>query len=138
MVVSAIMLREAGGPASRLSLSRRFYRAALTILLSHVSNRRAILARLAHGEASVGELARPFHFALPTISNHLSVLERARLIEKRIDASRRQCRLRPRPLQEASNWISKYTLFWESTFDSLEDFLRREQVARSPKRRRTR
>jgi len=100
--------------------------------------RRAILARLAHGEASVGELARPFHFALPTISNHLSVLERARLIEKRIDASRRHCRLRPRPLQEASNWISKYTLFWESTFDSLEDFLRREQVARSPKRRRTR
>jgi len=100
--------------------------------------RRAILARLAHGEASVGELARPFHFALPTISNHLGVLERARLIEKRKDASRRQCRLRPGPLKEASSWISKYTLFWESTFDSLEDFLRREQVTRSPKRRRTR
>jgi DNA-binding transcriptional ArsR family regulator len=99
--------------------------------------RRAILARLAQGEASVGELARPFHFALPTISNHLSVLERARLIEKRKDASRRQCRLQPEALKQASNWIAKYTLFWESTLDSLEDFARREQVAPSPTRRRT-
>jgi DNA-binding transcriptional ArsR family regulator len=99
--------------------------------------RRAILARLAQGEASVGELARPFHFALPTISNHLSVLERARLIEKRKDASRRQCRLQPEPLKQASNWIAKYTLFWESTLDSLENIARREQAARSPTRRRT-
>jgi DNA-binding transcriptional ArsR family regulator len=99
--------------------------------------RRAILARLARGEASVGELARPFHFALPTISNHLGVLERARLIEKRKDASRRQCRLRIGPLKKASSWIAKYTLFWESTFDSLEYFARSEQVARSPTRRRT-
>src|SRR5260370_36646228 len=86
--------------------------------------RRAILARLAHGEASVGELARPFHFALPTISNHLSVLERARLIEQRKDASRPQCRLRARPLQETSTWISKYTLFWEPTIARLEGLLR--------------
>jgi DNA-binding transcriptional ArsR family regulator len=84
--------------------------------------RRAILARLAEGEASVGELARPFAFALPTISRHLKVLEQARLIEKRKDAAWRRCRLRKVPLEEASNWIGKYTLFWNSTLDSLQEF----------------
>jgi len=94
--------------------------------------RRAILARLAHGAASVGELAEPFEFALPTISRHLKVLERARLIEKRKDASRRQCRLRPEALRRASRWIDTYTSFWESTLDSLEEFANREQ-ARPPR-----
>jgi DNA-binding transcriptional ArsR family regulator len=67
--------------------------------------RRAILARLWQGDASVGELAQPFEFALPTISRHLKVLEQARLIEKRKDASRRHCRLRVEPLREASKWM---------------------------------
>src|SRR6266446_5948081 len=84
--------------------------------------RRAILARLARGDASVGELAKPFEFALPTISRHLKVLEQARLIEKRKDASRRECQLRPEPLREASKWIDTYTSFWEATLDSLAEF----------------
>jgi DNA-binding transcriptional ArsR family regulator len=90
--------------------------------------RRAILARLAHGDASVGELAEPFEFALPTISRHLKVLERARLIEKRRDASRRHCRLLPETLRRASRWIDTHTLFWESTLDSLEEFAKREDA----------
>src|SRR5215472_8226523 len=77
--------------------------------------RRAILARLARGNASVGDLAKPFDFALPTISRHLKVLERARLIEKRKDASRRECQLRVEPLQQASKWLDTYTAFWEGT-----------------------
>jgi DNA-binding transcriptional ArsR family regulator len=101
--------------------------------------RRAILARLARGDASVGELAQPFDFALPTISRHLKVLERARLIEKKKDASRRQCRLRVEPLKQASKWIESYTLFWESTLDSLEEFAQRKltvpvRVARRSRR----
>jgi DNA-binding transcriptional ArsR family regulator len=88
--------------------------------------RRAILSQLARGDASVGELAQPFEFALPTISRHLKVLERARLIEKRKDASRRHCRLCVEPLREASKWIDRYTSFWESTLESLEDFATHE------------
>jgi DNA-binding transcriptional ArsR family regulator len=101
--------------------------------------RRAILARLARGEASVGELARPFKFALPTISRHLKVLEDARLIEKRRDASWRRCRLRAQPLRQARSWIDRYASFWESTLDSLEEFAGHEyrgrpRTARQPGR----
>jgi len=92
--------------------------------------RRAILARLARGEASVGELARPFNFALPTISRHLKVLEDARLIEKKRDASWRRCRLRAGPLRQARNWIDRHTSFWESTLDSLEEFAGHEHGGR--------
>jgi DNA-binding transcriptional ArsR family regulator len=92
------------------------------------STRRAMLVRLAHGEATVKELARPFGFALPTISKHLAVLEHARLIEKRKEASWRRCRLRTTSLKEASDWIQKYTSFWESTLDSLEDFAAQAEV----------
>ncbi|MGH7840482.1 MAG: ArsR/SmtB family transcription factor [Candidatus Binataceae bacterium] len=98
--------------------------------------RRAMLARLARGEATVSELARPFGLALPTISKHLAVLERARLIEKRKEASRRRCRLRTASLKQASDWIGKYTLFWESAFDSLEEFVHRKHVMPAPSRRR--
>lgn len=77
--------------------------------------RRAMVAQLARGDASVGELASAFEFALPTISRHLKMLEEARIVEKRKDASRRQCRLRLEPLRAASKWIEKYTSFWEST-----------------------
>src|SRR5260370_41980297 len=90
-------------------------------------SRRAILGRLARGEAPVGELARAFDFALPTSSRHLRVLEEAGLIEKRKDASWRRCRLRTEPLREARSWIDKYTSFWESTLDSLEAYAGREQ-----------
>src|SRR6516225_350726 len=94
--------------------------------------RRAILARLACGKASVGDLAKPFDFALPTVSRHLKVLERARLIEKRKDASRRQCQLRVEQLRQASKWIDTYTSFWEETLESLEEFAIRER-ARPPR-----
>jgi DNA-binding transcriptional ArsR family regulator len=99
------------------------------------STRRAMLVRLAHGEATVNELARPFGLALPTISKHLAVLERARLIEKRKEASRRRCRLRTRSLKEASDWIQKYTLFWESTLDSLEEFAGHGEISRPQRQR---
>lgn len=95
------------------------------------STRRAILARLARGEATVNELARPFGLALPTISKHLAVLERAHLIEKRKEAARRRCRLRTTALRDASSWIQKHTLFWESTLDSLEELAAHEKAPSS-------
>ena len=100
--------------------------------------RRAMLVRLAHGEASVGELARPFDFALPTISKHLRVLERARLIEKRKDAAQRRCRLRLETLNQASQWIRKYTSFWMSTLDSLEQFASSSETRPPPRTDRSR
>ena len=103
--------------------------------------RRAILVRLARGNATVGELAKPFDFALPTISRHLKVLEQARLIEKRKNASRRECKLRVEPLQQASKWIDTYTAFWEATLESLKEFAigertRSQRSAQRLKRRR--
>ena len=98
------------------------------------STRRAILARLARSEATVNELARPFGLALPTISKHLAVLERAHLIEKRKEASRRRCSLCTAALRDASIWIQKQTLFWESTLDSLEEFAARSDVPPSRER----
>jgi len=97
--------------------------------------RRAILVRLARGNATVGELAKPFDFALPTISRHLKVLEQARLIEKRKDASRRECQLRVEPLRQASRWLDTHTAFWEASLESLEEFAMHER-SRSLRRRR--
>jgi DNA-binding transcriptional ArsR family regulator len=94
--------------------------------------RRAILARLARGEASVGDLARPFDISLPAISRHLRVLERARLIERRVDAQRRVCRLRAQPLHAAAKWIERYRDFWEERLDDLAALLEEPP----PKRRR--
>jgi len=74
--------------------------------------RRAILARLARGEAAVGDLAKPFTISPPAISRHLRVLERARLIERRVDAQWRVCRLRPDALRHAASWIGRYRHFW--------------------------
>lgn len=93
--------------------------------------RRAILARLARGEAAVGELARPFAMSLPAVSRHLRVLEQARLIERRVDAQRRMCRLRPDPLRAAAGWIERYREFWEERLDDLAALLE----SPSPKRR---
>jgi len=93
--------------------------------------RRAILARLARGEAAVGDLAKPFAISLPAVSRHLRVLERARLIERRVDAQWRVCRLRPGPLRAAAHWIDFYRRFWEQRLDDLAALLEEPQ----PKRR---
>src|SRR5437763_16366247 len=85
--------------------------------------RRAILARLASGEASVNELAKPFAMSQPAISKHLKVLERAGLISRGQDAQRRPRRLEARPLAEASGWLEGYRQFWESSFERLDALL---------------
>src|SRR5919206_2931014 len=82
--------------------------------------RRAILARLASGEASVMELAEPFAMSQPAISKHLKVLERAGLISRGRDAQRRPCRLRAEPLADATAWLERYREFWESSFERLD------------------
>jgi DNA-binding transcriptional ArsR family regulator len=86
--------------------------------------RRAILARLAAGEAAVTELAAPFEMSLPAVSKHLKVLERAGLIARSRDAQWRPCHLDPAPLKEAAEWIAHYKKFWEESFDRLDDYLR--------------
>jgi len=85
--------------------------------------RRAILARLAAGEASVTELAEPFDMTLPAVSKHLKVLERAGLIARNREAQWRRCRLDPAPLRTASDWLEHYREFWEQRFDRLEAYL---------------
>jgi DNA-binding transcriptional ArsR family regulator len=85
--------------------------------------RRAILARLASGEASVTQLAEPFAMSMPAISKHLKVLERAGLIRRGREAQWRPCRLEAGPLQEIAGWIENYRRFWEESFDRLDDYL---------------
>jgi DNA-binding transcriptional ArsR family regulator len=85
--------------------------------------RRAILARLALGEASVAELAEPFAMSQPAISKHLKVLERAGLISRGVDAQRRPRRLEARPLAEATEWLEGYRRFWEASFQRLDTLL---------------
>jgi DNA-binding transcriptional ArsR family regulator len=86
--------------------------------------RRAILARLADGEASVTELAAPFTLTLPAISKHLKVLERAGLISRTRQAQWRPCRLEPAPLKDASDWLEEYRRCWEDRLDRLDGYLR--------------
>ncbi len=85
--------------------------------------RRAILARLASGEASVTELAEPFSMSMPAISKHLKVLERAGLIARGREAQWRPCRLQAAPLQDVAGWVEHYRRFWEESFDRLDDYL---------------
>jgi DNA-binding transcriptional ArsR family regulator len=85
--------------------------------------RRAILAQLASGEATVGELAKPFAISLPAVSRHLKVLEQASLIERRRDGQMRRCRLDPRPLNDAAEWLSFYRQFWSASLDRLAQHL---------------
>ena len=85
--------------------------------------RRAILARLASGEASVTELASPFAMSMPAISKHLKVLERAGLIARGREAQWRPCRLRTAPLRDVAGWVDYYRRFWEVSFDRLDDYL---------------
>jgi len=89
--------------------------------------RRAILARLAGGEASVTELAAPFEMTLPAVSKHLKVLERAGLIARGREAQWRPCRLQAGPLKEADEWIENYRRYWEESFERLDDYLRELQ-----------
>src|SRR5579871_4372858 len=86
--------------------------------------RRAILARLSSGEASVSELAQPFAMSLPAISKHLKVLERAGLIARSREAQWRPCRLDPARLKDVSDWVENYRQFWEQSLDRLGDYLR--------------
>ena len=100
--------------------------------------RRAILARLASGEASVMELAEPFAMSQPAISKHLKVLERAGLISRGREAQRRPRRLEAKPLAEATEWLERYRQFWEESFqrlDTLLDELKTTNKKRSRKKR---
>ena len=85
--------------------------------------RRAILARLASGEVSVGEIAAPFDMSLPAISKHLKILEQAGLLERRRDGRTLYCRMEPKPLEDVSEWIARQRAFWEGRLDSLASYL---------------
>jgi DNA-binding transcriptional ArsR family regulator len=106
--------------------------------------RRAMLARLRAGEASVTELGAPFDMSLPAISKHLKVLERAGLVARGRLAQWRPCRLEASPLKDATGWMEPYRRFWEQSFDRLDDYLRelkdkdkdKEEKKRGPKKRR--
>jgi DNA-binding transcriptional ArsR family regulator len=89
--------------------------------------RRAMLARLAEGPATVTELAEPFTITMPAISKHLKVLEHARLIERGREAQWRPAQLQAAPLKDASQWLEQYRQNWEGNFDRLEEYLRRIQ-----------
>ena len=93
--------------------------------------RRAILARLALGETSVSELAKPFEMSMPAVSKHLKVLERAGLIARGREAQWRPSRLEAGPLKEAASWIEEYRRFWEQTLDRLDKYLREIETART-------
>jgi DNA-binding transcriptional ArsR family regulator len=85
--------------------------------------RRAILARLAQGEATVNELAAPFPISMQAISKHLNVLERAGLIARTREAQWRRCRLEPAPLRDVAGWVEQYRRHWEARYDTLGEYL---------------
>jgi DNA-binding transcriptional ArsR family regulator len=90
--------------------------------------RRAILARLSRGEATVNEIAAPFDMSLPGISKHLKVLASAGLIVQGRDAQWRPCRLAPTPLRDVADWVGQYRRFWEESFDRLDEYLHELQT----------
>ena len=98
----------------------------LSITLTALADptRRAILARLAQGDATVMELAKPFALSLPGVSKHLKVLQRAGLVTQGRQAQWRPCRLEAAPLAEVADWVEHYRRFWETRFDRLDDYLR--------------
>lgn len=98
---------------------------ALSTTLSALADptRRAILARLSAGEATVNQLAEPFEISLPAVSRHLKVLESAGLISRGRDAQWRPCRLDPKPLQALDGWLEQYRRFWTGAFDNLDAYL---------------
>jgi DNA-binding transcriptional ArsR family regulator len=101
----------------------------LSVTLAAIADptRRAILERLADGETTVGELARPFEMSLPAISKHLKVLEQAGLIERGRDAQWRPCRIAAGPLKEVADWVGRYRRHWEDRLDRLDEYLRELQ-----------
>ena len=94
--------------------------------------RRAILARLASGEATVGELAEPFDLSLPAISKHLKVLRRAGLVEQGRQAQWRPCRLQAEPLHEVADWVAAYRRHWEESLERMDAYLREIQAVDAP------
>jgi DNA-binding transcriptional ArsR family regulator len=90
--------------------------------------RRAILARLCSGEATVTELAEPFDMSLPAVSKHLKVLERAGLVTRSREAQWRPCKLEAAPMKDAAGWLERYRQFWEQSFDRLETYLHELQM----------
>ena len=103
----------------------------LSLTLSALADptRRAILARLSQGEATVNELAEPFDISLPAISRHLKVLEGAGLITRSREAQWRPCKLEAEPLRQLDGWLSKYRKFWEGSFDRMDVYLKQIQKA---------
>jgi len=97
--------------------------------------RRAILARLVAGEASVNELAAPFEMSQPAISKHLKMLERAGLISRGRDAQRRPCRIETKPLEDAWGWLERYREIWDASFARLDDLLDELQTSKKPRKR---
>jgi DNA-binding transcriptional ArsR family regulator len=97
----------------------------LSVTLSALADptRRAILARLAKGEATVNEIAKPFDISLPAVSRHLKVMEAAGLISRGREAQWRPCRLEPRALKAVDNWLSRYRRFWTESFDKMDAYL---------------
>ena len=97
----------------------------LSVTLSALADptRRAILARLARGETTVNEIAKPFDISLPAVSRHLKVLEGAGLISRGREAQWRPCRLEPRALKAVDNWLSRYRRFWTESFDKMDVYL---------------
>ena len=98
--------------------------------------RRAILARLASGRASVTELAAPFDMSMPAVSKHLKVLERAGLVARGRDAQWRPCELRAGPLKDVADWVDHYRSFWEQSLDRLDAYLQQLQTKGKPHARR--
>ncbi|MBX9463302.1 MAG: metalloregulator ArsR/SmtB family transcription factor [Aquamicrobium sp.] len=101
----------------------------LSLTLSALADptRRAILARLSRGEATVSQLAEPFQMSMPAVSKHLRVLERAGLIEQGREAQFRPRRLRPDPLRDLAGWLEDYRRYWEENLDQLDDYLKEIQ-----------
>ena len=97
----------------------------LSVTLSALADptRRAILARLAKGETTVNEIAKPFDISLPAVSRHLKVLQAAGLISRGREAQWRPCRLEPRALKAVDNWVSRYRRFWTESFDKMDAYL---------------
>ena len=93
--------------------------------------RRAILARLAMGDTSVTELAKPFKMSMPAVSKHLRVLERAGLLTQGREAQRRPCKLNAEPLRKATDWLDEYRKFWEQSLDHPDEYLETVQAERS-------
>src|SRR5579862_3817796 len=100
--------------------------------------RRAILARLTEGEATVNQLAEPFDISLPAISRHLKVLERCGLITRGREAQWRPCRLEAKPMKEAVDWLERYRKHWEESFDRLDEYLKQLQAEQKKQTTQTR